>query len=201
MCRLDVSLFMRRKVTYWAKIWVHSATYFCWAVQTPWVKKTNKTRTLMEKTDRKIDHFDKGITGGLRQVLWEHTGKAPKQTRDFHDICSCCRYLLFQPWHCNIGLSNLVSDWYFTFLYLHWSLIPYALQLMKKSMQNLNDSLNTMNSGKMIDIKEKETCQHPSSQLFIIYTNRYRQDAARDHSKLHFPICCRLFSSSPFPEE
>lgn len=68
---------------------------------------------------------------------------------------------------------------------------------MKKSMQNLNDSLNSMNSGKMTDIKERETCEHSSSQLFIIYTNRYKQDAAREHSKLHFPICCS-FLTQPF---
>ena len=67
--------------------------------------------------------------------------------------------------------------------YRHWSLIPSALWLMKESTQNLNDSLNTMNSGKMILIKEKETCQHPSSQLLMFCPNRYRQDVAKDHSK------------------
>lgn len=54
------------EVTYWAKICVHSATCFCWAVQAPWVKKTNRTRTLMEKTGR-YWRAEGGIMGAHRE--------------------------------------------------------------------------------------------------------------------------------------
>lgn len=106
MCRLDISLFLRRKVIHWVKTW---------AVLQAQVKKTNRTRTAVEEKDKGNRPLQSTVVRALMEAGRRNgsaQGRPLNQTRVSTASVlagdTCCFSLDTATLH----RSNLVLDWY-----------------------------------------------------------------------------------------